>query len=59
MTDGKLEGSYNTRVDSEPEVAMAGLKQDLGCLGWQHHWNHGWSLTGSGNGTAGSIMAGP
>ena len=34
----KLEGSHNTRVDCEPEVAMAGLKQDLGCHGWQHHW---------------------
>ena len=29
MAGGKLEGSHNTRVDCEPEVAMAGLKQEL------------------------------
>ena len=38
MAGGKLEGSHNTRVDCEPGVAMAGLKQELGCHGWQHHW---------------------
>ena len=27
-----------TRVDCEPGAAMAGLKQELGCHGWQHHW---------------------
>ena len=38
MAGDKLEGSHNTRVDCEPGVAMAGLKQELGCHGWQHHW---------------------
>ena len=35
-----MEGSHNTRVDCEPGVAMAGLKQELGC--------HGWPVAGSG-----------
>lgn len=49
MAGGKLEGSlrHDTRVDCEPAVAIAGLKQDLGC--------HGWPLAGCRNATAGNV----
>ena len=47
MAGGKLEGGHNTRVDCEPGVAMAGLKQDLGC--------HGWPVAGSGNAMASNV----